>query len=127
LHLTITDPDLLEASRCLLSIEVVARLKPVAEAMSMVQHIQETFDALTPAGAMRPVLAACEFVEAEDRDVMPLPKGTKFPADPKERLDAILKDCFGNSRLALARAASVNRALVNRWPPGSKMVMVGTC
>jgi hypothetical protein len=33
---------------------------------------------------------------------MPLPKGTKFPADPKERLDAILKDCFGNSRLALA-------------------------
>jgi transcriptional regulator with XRE-family HTH domain len=54
---------------------------------------------------------------------MPLPKGTQFPADPKERLDAILKDCFGNSRLALARAASVSRALVNRWPPGSKMVM----
>jgi hypothetical protein len=33
----------------------------------MVQHIQETCGALTATGAVRSVLAACEFVEAEAR------------------------------------------------------------
>jgi hypothetical protein len=35
----------------------------------MVQHIQETFDASRRPAPCAPVLAACEFVEAEDREL----------------------------------------------------------
>jgi hypothetical protein len=54
---------------------------------------------------------------------MPLPKGTPYSEDPEERLNAVLEDVFNNSRLALARAAGVSRALVNKWPPGSALLM----
>jgi hypothetical protein len=54
---------------------------------------------------------------------MPLPKGTPYPVDAKERLKAVLAGVFGGSRLALAKAAGVSRSLVNRWPPGSALLM----
>jgi hypothetical protein len=40
-----------------------------------------------------------------------------LPRDPKGRFEMILKVAFGNSPLALARAAGVSRAAVNKWPP----------
>jgi hypothetical protein len=54
---------------------------------------------------------------------MPLPKVTTYSEDPEKRLNAVLRDIFGNSRLALARAAGVSRSLVNKWPPGSEILM----
>jgi hypothetical protein len=40
-----------------------------------------------------------------------------LPRDPEGRFKMILEVAFGNSPLALARAAGVSRAAVNKWPP----------
>jgi hypothetical protein len=54
---------------------------------------------------------------------MAFPSGTPYPEDPEDRLNAVLEDVFSGSRLALARAAGVSRSLVNKWPPGSEILM----
>jgi hypothetical protein len=42
-----------------------------------------------------------------------------FPEDPADRLDFVLDKAFGNSPTALAIAAGVSRAAVNKWPPAA--------